>query len=163
MAWDLAYTLSLEGPTSSTVFTKLLIPSVSCAVGTDSWMSKRAVSDLLSLMYHTGGQKTPSGIEVILTRTIGAPNERLGARMGQINRQYMTFSNPSEERVERMLTESCVGRCHDSWWRLSHTTFLSSLSDKDFPYYFGFVAWITTLMTGLGFELVGEYTSTGTH
>ena len=58
MAWDLAYTLSLEDPTSSTVFTKLLIPSVSCAVGTDSWMSKRAVSVLLSLMYHTGGQKT---------------------------------------------------------------------------------------------------------
>ena len=163
MAWNLAFTLSVEGPTSSTLFTKLLIPSVSCAVDDDSWIRKRTASLLLSLMYQTGGQKTPDGTEVIFTRTIGAPNERLGARMGQINRQYMTFSNPSEERVERMFTESCVGRCHDSWWRLSHTTFLSSLSDKDFPFYFGFVTWITTLMTGLGFELVGEYTSTGTH
>lgn len=170
ISWNLAFVL---GNLSVHVVPKLLIPSVSCTIGSEhgkDFMAPRIVSLALALMQSNAKPLLPSSAN----NETSFPNTEsyyalydtpprlsqtgLGAslvnQLGEEVARHAVLQRPSTDAVERMLYDLCGENCHEGSWKVMDTIPNSNLDHKQFKVYLGFILWITCLLAGIGSELL---------
>ena len=169
-SWNLVFIL---GNVPVHAIPKLLIPSVSCNIGSEhgkDFMAARIVSLALYMMQSIDEPLPSSAInetsfffsmESYIALTDSPPRlsqTAVGAllvnQLGEDLARHSVLHRPSTDTVEHMLHDLCGGNCHDGSWKVTDTIPTSNLDHEQFQVYLGFILWITCLLAGIGSELL---------
>lgn len=169
IAWSMTI---VWGSLSADYLGPLMIPSVSCSTGDsaysgDTLMARRTISYSISLLHQF---QLPSSAAALIEKEklvdIGtfffnqtSPDLQTtrydtASALGESNINHVAVANPSSDRVEEMLYDLCLERCHDGSWGLTDTVPHSEMDDEQFQVYVGYILWVTCLIGGIGSELL---------
>ena len=169
-SWNLLFIL---GNVPVHAIQQLLIPSVSCNIGSEhgkDFMAARIVSLALFMMQSIDEPLPSSAInetsvlssmESYYALTDSPPRlsqTAAGAllvnQLGEDLARHSVLNRPSADTVEHMLHDLCGGNCHDGSWKVTDTIPTSNLDHEQFQVYTGLFLWITCLLAGIGSELL---------
>ena len=171
IAWNIAFVAS---SVSASISVKLFIPSVVCTASTDPgiFIQRRTISLALGLMHHfdvstNGGNFGLDNdiIDVLIEdefnqQSANLPLQRysLAEALGSSNQMNIRLAVPMKDQVEQLLYSICREDCHEPSQSTSDTNPLSTLDHEDFTIYFGFVTWLTVIISGFALEMFAATT-----
>jgi len=166
LAWSVA---AVWGSQPADGLSALFLPSLSCAAekGGDTFVSMRVVSASLSLMHifdaplsfaafdeEDSLEDTGNFYEDQVADNLTDNRFSLASRFGESNIESSKISNPSKERVEKMLFHLCGKQCHESYWEATDKAPQAFMTSEQWSVYMGLIIWITCILAGFGLELL---------